>query len=149
MTEWMPAATPSGAIAGGASPLSPSRARSMKAVHRRRSQRQRLRPGRVHLDDQASAVVGGGIEQVEQAAEAGAELSLPGRLTGSRGADDLLHPGDAGLERLQVALVLVGEVVVERLPVDPRAVEDRPHRGAVVAFGPGRLEHAVEDDLPL
>ena len=120
-----------------------------EAPHRRRPLRQCLGAGDVNLDDQGPSEIWLGVEEVEQGPQTGAEPIRPSRLASGGVADprlDSLHPD---VVSLQVAVVLVGEVVVERLPVETGAVQHGADRGALVALGTDRFEHSVQDPLPL
>jgi hypothetical protein len=146
----MPAATPSGAIGlRRRQHVAGAVEEAVDLMHRRRPLCQGLGAGGVDLDDQGPAGVGLGVEELQQGAEPGAQLPCPGALARSRGQHLPPQPLDAGVVGVQIAVVLVGEVVVEGLAVDAGAVEHGPHRGALVAFGPHRFQRAVEDALAL
>ena len=111
---------------------------------------QRLGARRVHLDDQRAARRRVGVEGIEHGAEAGPQLASPAALRVCRRrraiASNLATPY---AERLEVAVVLVGELVVEGLPVEPGPIEHHTHGCGVVAGVADSLEHSLENPLTL
>src|SRR5436189_2683558 len=96
-------------------------------------------------DDYPTTEVRLAIELVEQGAEPAAQLAAP-RLLARRPADhQRFEPGNPHLQRGQIALVLIGEIVIERLPIEPGSVQNRAYRGGVVALSANRLEHSLEN----
>ena len=101
------------------------------------------------LDDQRTASRGVRIESIENGAETCAQLGSPPALRHHCSVGDGLEFGNAVSERLEVTDLLVGELVVESLPVEPGLVQHHTHGCAVVAGIADSLEHALENALTL
>ena len=136
------------------SPVPPRRRRSpargrgrRRPAHGRVALGQRLRPGGVDLDQQRPADVGLGFEEVQHRPQPGPQLVSPRLAAARRRPAPRVSTARRLVVGLQVAVLLVGEMVVEGLPVEAGAVQHRAHRGAVVAFRPDRLEHSCQDPL--
>src|SRR5881394_4180339 len=104
-----------------------------------------LRTRRMDADDHTATEIRFGVEQVEQRTEPTAQLATPAFLACRPSHDHRFEPSDTQLESGQITLVLIGKVVVERLPVKARSVENRAYRGRIVALSPYRLEHSLEN----
>ena len=117
--------------------------------HRFGANFQRLGARRVDLDDQRAADCGVRVEGVEHGADARPQLAPPALFRLCGGPGDGFEFGHAVGERLQVAGVLVGELVVEGLPVEAGLIEHHTHGCGVVAGIADSLEHALENALTL
>ena len=124
----MPATTASAEIAGAAPSLSSARPvhQLRRALHRQRPPFNRPPAGGVDIDEQGPADLRLLVEEGQQPGQRATQLPAPGRLAGSGFAHRHLDPVQARVERMQVAVFLVVEVVVERLPVEPGMRRSRP-----------------------
>ena len=147
----MPATTASAEIAGASSLLS-SRARSIIAAARSiasvRFSTARA-PAAWTSTSSARPISGCWSRNRQQAAEGATQLTAPGRLAGDGLPHRQLDPGRPGVDRVQVAVFLVFEVVVEGLAVKARMGDRVLDGGLLVALCPHCLEHSFENALTL